>query len=175
MLCSLVFWVSINLPKFLEITSLALEQTNDISMTRFRFKMRFRRISYIAQGPSITSMNNKAEESAKDARYNHKSTEYITPLSLWNMMCIVNLLRLRQNGCHFAYDHSNAFSSMTMLEFRLKINIIPALVQIMTWRRPGDKPLPEPLMFSLLTHICVTRPQWIIDPCPSVVSDLSHH
>ena len=41
------------------------------------------------------------------------------------------------------------------------INNIPALVQIMAWRRPGDKPLPEPMMVSLLTHICVTRPQWV--------------
>ena len=34
-----------------------------------------------------------------------------------------------------------------------------ALVQIMAWRRSGDKPLSEPMMVSLLTHICVTRPQ----------------
>ena len=39
------------------------------------------------------------------------------------------------------------------------INNIPALIQIMAWRRPGDKPLSEPMMVSLLTHICVTRPQ----------------
>ena len=31
----------------------------------------------------------------------------------------------------------------------------------MAWRRPGDKPLSEPMMVSLLTHICVTRPQWV--------------
>ena len=36
---------------------------------------------------------------------------------------------------------------------------IPALVQIMAWRRLGDKPLSEPMMVSLPTHICVTRPQ----------------
>ena len=39
------------------------------------------------------------------------------------------------------------------------INNIPALVQIMAWRWPGDKPLSEPWwrpMASLLTHICVT-------------------
>ena len=38
---------------------------------------------------------------------------------------------------------------------------IPALVQMMAWRRPGDKPLSEPMMVILLTHICVTRPQWV--------------
>ena len=41
------------------------------------------------------------------------------------------------------------------------INYIPVLVQIMAWRRPGDKPLSEPMMVSLPTHICVTRPQWV--------------
>ena len=40
------------------------------------------------------------------------------------------------------------------------INNIPALVQIMAWCRPGDKPLSEVMMISLLMHICVTRPQW---------------
>ena len=38
-------------------------------------------------------------------------------------------------------------------------NNIPALVQIMAWRRPGDKPLSEPMIFSFLTHICITRLQ----------------
>ena len=41
------------------------------------------------------------------------------------------------------------------------MNNIPTLVQIMAWRRPGDKPLSEPMMVILLTHICVTRPQWV--------------
>ena len=27
----------------------------------------------------------------------------------------------------------------------------------------GDKPLSEPMMICLLTHICVTRPQWVKD------------
>ena len=31
----------------------------------------------------------------------------------------------------------------------------------MAWRRWGDKPLSEPMMVSLLAHICVTRPQWV--------------
>ena len=53
------------------------------------------------------------------------------------------------------------------IEFSVKfvpkgpINNIPALVQIIAWRRPGDKSLSEPVMVSLLTHICVTRPQWV--------------
>ena len=43
----------------------------------------------------------------------------------------------------------------------VRINNTPALVQIMACRRPGDKPLSEPMMVNLLTHICVTRPQWV--------------
>ena len=41
------------------------------------------------------------------------------------------------------------------------MNNIPALVQIMAWRRPGDKPLSEPMIVSLLTHVWVTRPEWV--------------
>ena len=33
------------------------------------------------------------------------------------------------------------------------INNVPALVQILAWRRTGDKPLFEPMMVSLLTHM----------------------
>ena len=56
---------------------------------------------------------------------------------------------------------------MNSIEISLKfvskssINNIPALVQIMAWLRPGAKSLPEPMMDNLLTHICVTRPQWV--------------
>ena len=39
------------------------------------------------------------------------------------------------------------------------INNVPALVQIMAWRRPGDKPLSETMIASLTAHICVTRHQ----------------
>ena len=71
----------------------------------------------------------------------------------------LNSLRPRQNGHHFAGQISSAFSWMKMLEFWLKfslkfvskgpINNIPALVQIMAWRQPGDKPLSKPMMVSL--------------------------
>ena len=57
---------------------------------------------------------------------------------------------------------SSAFSWIKLFEFRLKfhwsvfqspINNIPSLVQIMVWRRPGAKPLSEPMMVNLLTHL----------------------
>ena len=44
---------------------------------------------------------------------------------------------------------------------QVRINNIPALAQIMAWRRPGDKPLSESMMVSLLTHICITRSQLV--------------
>ena len=83
----------------------------------------------------------------------------------------LNTLRPRQNGRHFADDifkciffNENVWIPIKIsLKFVPKgpINNIPSLVQIMAWRRPGDKPLSEPMMVSLLTHICVTRPQWV--------------
>ena len=60
-------------------------------------------------------------------------------------------------------NKNDSISTTTSLKFVPKgpINNIPALVQIMAWRRPRDKLLSEPMMVSLLTHICVTRPQWV--------------
>ena len=82
-----------------------------------------------------------------------------------------NTLRPRQDGRHFPDDifksifvNKNVWISFEIsLKFILKcpINNIPTLVQIMAWRRPGDKPLSEPMMVSLPMHICVTRPQWV--------------
>ena len=84
----------------------------------------------------------------------------------------LNTLRPRQNGRHFADDifkciflNENVWIPIKIsLKFVPKgpINNIPALVQIMAWRRPGDKPLSGPMMVSLTTHICVTKPQWVL-------------
>ena len=83
----------------------------------------------------------------------------------------INTLRLRQNWRLYADDifkwillNENVwFPIKVSLKFVPKglINNIPSLVQIMAWRRPGDKPLSEPMMVILSTHICVTRPQWV--------------
>ena len=63
----------------------------------------------------------------------------------------------------FQTTFSNGFPLLKMYGFRLKfhwssINNIPALVQIIGWCWPGNRPSSEPMMVSLLTHICVTRP-----------------
>ena len=83
----------------------------------------------------------------------------------------VNSLRPRQNGRLFADDtfkriflnENITISTKNSLKFVPKglINNIPALVLIMAWRRPGEKPLSEPMLVKSLTHICVTRPQWV--------------
>ena len=92
-------------------------------------------------------------------------------LNIWYVLIwIFNTLRPRRDGRHFPDDifkriflNENVWILIKIsLKFVPKgpINNIPALVQIMAWRRPGDKPLFEPMMASLLTHIWVTRPQW---------------
>ena len=40
----------------------------------------------------------------------------------------------------------------------------------MAWHQLGDKLLPEPMMFSLQMHICVTRPQWVIGIAQTAVT-----
>ena len=102
---------------------------------------------------------------------------FLFKISVWSSICFIgnapyiNSLRQRPNRRHFAddifkciFENENEWISPRIpLKFvpRVRINNIPALVQIMAWRRPGDKPLSEPMMVSLLTHICVTRPQWV--------------
>ena len=89
----------------------------------------------------------------------------------FNIACIFNTLRLRQNGRHFPDNISKCIflSANVLISIKISlkfvpmgpINNIPALVQIMACCRPGDKPLSEPMVVSLLTHRCVTWPQWV--------------
>ena len=82
----------------------------------------------------------------------------------------VNTLRPR-DGRNFANDifmciflNENVWISIKIsLEFvpTGSISNIPALVQIMAWRRLGDKPLSEPMLACSPTHICVSWPQWV--------------
>ena len=71
---------------------------------------------------------------------------------------MINTLRPRQDDHHFPND---IFKCIFLNENVLISNKIPVLVQILAWHRPGHKPLSEPMMVSFLTHICVTRPQWV--------------
>ena len=83
----------------------------------------------------------------------------------------VNTLRPRQNGRRFPDDNFKCILLNEKIQISITIslksvskdliNIIPALVQIIAWRHPGDKPLSELMIACLLTHICVTRPHWV--------------
>ena len=71
---------------------------------------------------------------------------------------------LRHKGRHFPDDIFKCIFLNENLWILLKISLkfvpkvrtnnILALVHIMAWRRPGDKPLCDPMMVSLLMHIC---------------------
>ena len=68
----------------------------------------------------------------------------------------INTLRSKQNGRHFPddifkrtfFNENNCVLIKISLKYvpQVPINTIPALVQIMGWRRPGDKPLSDPRM-----------------------------
>ena len=85
-------------------------------------------------------------------------------VNVWN-----NTLRPRQVGRQIPDDTSTFIlldeNICVVLKIsrkfvpKVRINNIQVLVQIVAWRRPGDKPFSEPMMANLLTHICVTRPQ----------------
>ena len=82
-----------------------------------------------------------------------------------------NTLGSRQNGRLFSDDIFTCIFLNGKVWISINISLkfvpegqnnnIPALVLIMAWRRPGNKPLSEPMMVRSLTHICVTRPQWV--------------
>ena len=83
----------------------------------------------------------------------------------------VNTLRPKQNGRHFPDDIFKCIflNENVWILIKISLKFVPkgrisnilTVVPIMAWRRPGDKPLSEPVIVSLLTHICVTRPQWV--------------
>ena len=84
---------------------------------------------------------------------------------------LFNTLKPGQNDRHspngifkWIFVNENAPTSIKIsLKFIPKgpISNSPALFQIMASRRPGDKQLSETMMVNLLTHICVSRLQWI--------------
>ena len=97
-------------------------------------------------------------------------TGMITVIQLEYKRRLITTLRPSKNGRRFPdifkcifLNENVRLSIKISLKFVPKgqINNITALVQIMAWRRPGAKPLSEPMLVWSLTHICVTRPQWV--------------
>ena len=78
-----------------------------------------------------------------------------TPLLMdWSYVSFASTYWGRDKMVAISKRFSNAFSNFPL-------NNLPALVQMMAWRRSGDKPLSEPIMVNLLTHIYVRRPQCV--------------
>ena len=102
-----------------------------------------------------------------DLAIEHFSWQALLHWPIWQWF---NSLKPRQNGRRFAFDSFKCIflNENVLIPIKISLNFIPkgpinnipALVQVMAWRRPGDKPLSEPMTVSLLTHVCVTRPQW---------------
>ena len=112
------------------------------------------------------------DKSVSRLSYTYDENFYTCNDSLWmETGPSVNTLRPRQNGRHFEDDIFKCIflNENASIAIKISLTFVPngpfnnnqALVQIMAWRRPGDKPLSEPMMVSLPTHICVTRPQWV--------------
>ena len=84
---------------------------------------------------------------------------------------LLSIFRPRQNGRCSADDLFKSIFLNENVWISIKISLklvtkgsfdnIPALVQIMAWCWSGDKPLSQPMLVSLPTHICVTRSQWV--------------
>ena len=99
------------------------------------------------------------------------SSIHYFPLVFITIKILLNTLRPTRNKRNFWDDifkcifvNENVWMSIKIsMEFIPKgpINNIPVLVQIVAWRRQGNKPLSEPMMVKSLTHICITRPQWV--------------
>ena len=78
----------------------------------------------------------------------------------------LNTLRPRQNGSNFPGDIFKwiFLNENVCIRTKLSLKFVPALVQIMVWRRPGDKPLSECMMPEFIgayIYICVTRSPWV--------------
>ena len=98
---------------------------------------------------------------------------HVTQFSIVSTSCPTwfNTLGPRQHRRRVADDIFNSIffneNCCVLIKTSLKharkgpIDKNPALVHIMASHRLGDKPLSEPMMVSLPTHICIARPQWV--------------
>ena len=84
---------------------------------------------------------------------------------------IINTFSPGRNCCHFADGNSKCILWNKNVRFLFSISLhvvpkvgisnIPALVHIMAWHPPANKPLSKAMVVSLLAHVCVTYTQWI--------------
>ena len=129
--------------------------------------------------PPHRSGTNSSNHSCYDAM-TCLSASIMVLISLSHVICYYLGLYCTQAACHFytmVFSYYGDIFKRIFLNENIKISIkvtlkfvpkgpinkSPSLVPIMAWRRPGDKPLSEPMMISLLTHICVTRLQLVLN------------
>ena len=84
---------------------------------------------------------------------------------------VLNSLRPIKDGHYFPDDIFKWIFLNENVWISIKISLkcvpkgpiysIPALVKIMAWHWPGNKPLSEPMINSLLAHIWVTQHRWV--------------
>ena len=98
---------------------------------------------------------------------------YGTVFLSWSVYALSHIIR-DKNGCHFA---DNIFKHIFLNDYvRITIQISPkfvsecsndnnpALVYMIAWHRPGDKPLSEPMLTRLTDKfVCGTRGKWVND------------
>ena len=99
-------------------------------------------------------------------QYQSKS---IMPLGVTSHNVLINTFRQRETYPNYGnVIYKFIFNENAWISIKISLKFVPKgpikiflhLVQ-MAWRQPGDKPLSEPMVFSLLTHICVAQPQWV--------------
>ena len=71
---------------------------------------------------------------------------YKIPLQVWTILSLSQRVEIQPLSGYFS------------LGVQTTQNIILTLVQLMAWRRPGNKPLFEPMMVSLLMHKYASLP-----------------
>ena len=115
-----------------------------------------------------------APELAPSVYYrSHNGISFCIILQCWHYTWLFTHWGQDKIAVIFQTTFSNAFSWMKMhdlrlrfywnlfLRFKVRINNISGLVQIMAWHWWSDNSLSEPMMFGLLMHICVIWPQWV--------------
>ena len=130
-------------------------------------------LCYLSSGRNIKTMSMEMESTGVFGKNKARECMLFIIDSLTTGICSgsVNTLRPRHNGRCFPDD---IFKCIFLTENVWILNTIslkfvrkgpksnnPELVQIMAWRRPGDKPLSEPMMVRFPMHLCITRPQWV--------------
>ena len=126
--------------------------------SRLRARWQHRRPQLEERESGSSLGNNKVSRAPPvDAAHSGSRTATVPQLrglTRWGLDKMVTILQTTFSNI-FLWMKNVWISLKISLKFvpKVRINNVPALVQIMAWRRPGDKPLSEPVMVSLLTHI----------------------